>query len=50
VAILDAREDANEATSEAGFIDAGTPVEVVGRSGFALVVRGETPATPDVPM
>lgn len=28
-----------EATSEGGFIDRGSRVEVVGRSGFALVVR-----------
>jgi hypothetical protein len=28
-----------EATSENGFIDAGSQVEVVGRGGFALLVR-----------
>jgi hypothetical protein len=28
-----------EATSEGGFIDAGSRVEVVGRGGFTLVVR-----------
>jgi hypothetical protein len=31
-----------EATAEAGFIDAGSRVEVVGRNGFALVVRGRS--------
>jgi hypothetical protein len=29
----------HEASSECGFIDEGSRVEVVGRSGFALVVR-----------
>ena len=28
-----------QATSESGYIDAGSRVEVVGRNGFALVVR-----------
>jgi len=29
----------HEATSEAGFIDTGSRIEVIGKNGFALVVR-----------